>query len=149
MSTIVKDIRDALESEIAGLLPDHAIADNVFDVERNPYTTKTKLFGVRPLGKLRNFESPTKYVVVDHDFEVLFIDNYTNITHKDDPQQTIVLNQFEYETTITSAIECNKLGLGGQVMTAQLSSVDEPEFFEESNLSVLRVTYTIKYRSPL
>jgi len=146
---VARDIRDSLKSIIEAELPDYKEAKNVLDVERNPNVNLAKRYGVRSLGRSRNDDSITKHLTYDHDFEVLIIDLYKNLKKDDQKQQEIAMQQIDAMEALAKRIESKKVGLPGTVLNTEFFTEDEPEFFEDQNLSVLRATFTIKYRIPI
>ena len=89
MSTIVKDIKEAMESRLAIVLSTSKPLDYVIDIEKNNFTNDKDRFGINP-GAATPSVSITKAYTLAQKFEIVLVTDFVN-DHDDSKQDDKIL----------------------------------------------------------
>ena len=148
MATIVENIVDNSKSTAATVLgAGYKELRFVYAVEKNDIRSAEKAYSVRPLSAIPA-ESTVKAYTVDHQFELVLTDTIGR--SDDDTQRTDALMvMYDKIDEIFKAFINTKLSLPATVLWVSSPSISEPEFVLDNKLVILRMQYTVKYRSLL
>lgn len=145
-ATVISDIRDAMITRIAAVLPaEWRQARRWHDASLNDSRTGDRGYAVRVLSGSAA-ESITRNYTVDQTFEVIFI---RKITDRGDDQdfQDVIDDVYEQTNVVVKSIFLNRLGLttADGVLAIFNPSWSEPEVGEH-DLVIQRVQFTVKWR---
>ena len=146
MSSIVSDIRTALEGEIQTLLGAtwKPMVDK-FTIEKSNKANDQKRFGV-VVGNADFADGPLGFNTFDRVYQVILQDRY-NI--KNDTQRQAVIDDIEDQASeIIKNITSNKLGLPNTVLSIIPNPLNQPDLETES-LAIMRIDFNIKYREAI
>lgn len=148
MATIVQDIITQSKSIASTLLgASYKELRFVYTVERNDIRSAEKGYSVRPLSATPA-ESVTRVYTLDHGFEFILTDTIGR--SDDDSQRTDALNtMYDKADEYFKQIINTKINLPSVVLLVSSPSISEPEFVLDNKLVILRMQYTVKYRSAL
>lgn len=145
MSTIVEDIVEALQTQIEYVEPDLSRLDFVIDAQKQYQNLRSQAnrYGVFPLDATVD-QVVTNYYVVDHDFRVQLLREYAN-RGDDSNQRAVTYALYDDMDTIIRQVHQSRLACPDIIKNVLLSSISEPEFFEDSNVALLEAIFVIKY----
>jgi len=148
MSTIVKDIKDAIETTIGTTLGvTWSVLDHKFDLEKNNLKNSTKRFGVKVLDGPSSI-GILKHYTVNRTFQITFLTEYKGL-NKSDTNQQLALDILEDAIDDSLAALINeKVGLPTKVINVVLSLINEPDFTIE-NMTFINLDLIISYRRQL
>ncbi len=149
MSNLSAQIRSAFDSTIESTVTGIAKMKWINDVAKNEFRGKDNKYGVRSLDATAPDESIIRTLTLDHDYEVILTQGYKNIAPNDLNQMASVDTLHDRMDDIAKAVENTKLGLPSIVLLTTLAGIGEPEILEDEKVTILRATFTIKYRSNL
>ena len=149
MSTIVKDIVDAIKTIIAATLPaTYAELDYVVEPDKNNYKTNRFRYGVLPLSG-ESQGGIAKHVNVNQLFEIILTTSFINKSQSDNNQRSKTFDLYEKQWDITKALFTTKLGLPTRVLNVNNLSLSEPEYLDDDHVVVLRFSLSVLYRHTL
>ena len=119
----------------------------IYDVSKNNLRRAEKAYGVRPLSALPT-EGVTKVYTLDHDFEVILSDTFAR-GDSDSQRETALNTMYDKADEIFKALIATKINLAATVLHVFGPTLSEPEFFDDNKMVILRMQYTVKYRSTL
>lgn len=148
MATIVQDIVTNVNSIAATVLgASYHQLRFIFSVEKNDIRAGEKAYGCRPLAAIPA-ESVTRHYTLDHDFELILTDTIGR--SDDDTQRSDALNtMYDKADEIFKELVNTKVGLPLVVLLLTSPSLAEPEILNDQKLVVLRMNFTVRYRSAL
>jgi hypothetical protein len=148
MATIVQDIIDNSKSLALTILgPTYKELRFVYSVDKNDIRSAEKAYSVRPLDA-SEADSTVRVYTVDHRFELVLTDTIGR--SDDDSQRTDALNtMYDMVDEIFKEFINKKLNLAATVLNVFGPNISEPEFVLDNKLVILRMQYTVKYRSAL
>lgn len=145
----IRDIRDAMESEIAAELgASYKKLAYLNDVEKNSFRTNNDRYGVQALA-LGEGDSVTKFVTFTQSFEVVLTKGYHESNIDDTEQLERSLDNRENLLCIYKRLVNNRAGLPSIVLNIQNLQASEPEYLEDSKVAVQRATVDITFRFSL
>lgn len=149
MIDTMRDIRDAMESEIAAELgATYSKLAYVVDVSKNSFRTNNNRYGVRAL-VASEVPGVTKNVHITQSFEVVLSKGYLESKIDDTELITKSLDNRSNLLGIYKRFVNTKAGLPGTVLNVTNLQVDEPEILDEEKVVVQRATMDITYRFSL
>ena len=150
MANIVEQINDAIKSQVSTTLgASYSELDYVIDVAMNDFRNETKRYGVRPKFGADDFAGGIKgHYNANQEFEVILTHDYVNRDSDEDQRakQFILLDAVD---SILKDILLSKAGLPAIILNISAFIIEEPEFLDEDNLSVQRISFNVKYRQAL
>ena len=148
MATIVQNIIANAKSTAATVCgADYKELRFVYAVDKNDIRSAEKGYGIRPLPAVPA-ESITKHYTLDHQFELVLTDTIGR--SDDDSQRTDALNtMYDKADEFFKSIVNTKLNLAATILNISEPSISEPEFVLDNKLVILRMQFTVKYRSAL
>ena len=148
MSTVVKDIRDALLVRIQTVLPDYEPLDYVYDTTKNNFYNNAKKFGVA-IGSATNNPTTTKSITLLGVFTVVLTTDYmTNDNSDADLQDAILVLQDAISEVYLDVVN-TKIGIPDIVYDIQVETIATPLIFEEAKVVQLDMDLSIIYRQSL
>ncbi len=149
MSDIMRDIKEAMESEIqAELGSGYKELAYLEDVVKNSFRQSSERFGVRALGS-GQVPGVTKHTTFSQSFEVVLTKGFTETNIDDNVKVAKSFDNRENLLAIYKRLVNNKAGIPGSVMNVFNLFIDEPQFLEEDKVAVQRATMDITYRITL
>ena len=142
MSTIVKDIKEAMESRLAIVLSTSKPLDYVIDIEKNNFTNDKDRFGINP-GAATPSVSITKAYTLAQKFEIVLVTDFVN-DHDDSKQDDKILVLYDRMHEMFIDLFQSRIGLNGIVMNVNEPEIAEPEYLKST--AILRGTLTVTYR---
>jgi hypothetical protein len=119
----------------------------VFEVEKNNVRTARLGYGVRPLEA--NFTtSVNKTYALDHRFELVLSDTIAR-TDSNVQHLAAINTMYDKADEIFKDLVQTKVGLPTLVLNVFDPSLSEPELLDENKIVILRMQFTVKYRSSL
>lgn len=148
MATLVQDIVEAFESEIATELgATYSELIYKYDIEKNSFRTNDKRYGVIPLFA-ETVEGVLCHYTMDQTFQVVLTHGYVSGVDSSDKESKLFL-LYDKMSEITKMAYSKKLGLSSTVLNINPVSIDDPEFLEENKVVILRGNYVVRYRERL
>lgn len=144
MSTIVKDVYNALKTQVSTTLGvDWTELRYLLDVGQNTERDIQKGFGIVP-GSASAASSIIKAYTADHIFEIIL--TQTNIREQDDVQTITALLDDLYNKCddVLYSVLNQQLGIPDKIMTITFNGINDPEILE--SYIVLRFQVLVKYR---
>ena len=149
MSDVMRDIRDAMLSEIqAELTASYKQLAYTEDVQKNSLRTSSERFGVRALAS-SEVPGVTRFTTFTQSFEVVLTKAYTESKIDDTEQVEKAFDNRENLLSIYTRLVNNKGGLPLVVLNIFNLNVAEPEFLLVDKVAVQRATMDITYRLTL
>lgn len=149
MSDIIRDIKEAAESEIqAELGVSYKPLAYVEDVQKNSFRTSSERYGVRALGGTQ-VSGVTKYFTMTHNFEIVLSKAYNESAIDDSEQVSKAFDNRENLLAIYKRLVNNKCGIPSSVMNVFNLNILEPEYLVEDKVAIQRATLEITYRLTL
>jgi cobalamin-dependent methionine synthase I len=146
MSDIIRDIKEAMETEIQTELGvSYKSLAYVEDVTKNSFRTSSERFGVRAL-EASQVPGVTKYFTMTQAFEVVLLKGYIESALDDSEQVTKAFDNRENLLAIYKRLVNNKCGIPSAVMNVFNLTISEPEYLVEDKVAVQRATMDITYR---
>ena len=144
---VVKNIIDNSKTQAIAVLPStYKELRYIHSVENNDIRNATNGFAVRPLGA-STAESVLKTYTLDHEFELILTN--TDPRRLNDSQIEDALDDmYDQADDVFVKFVNSNLALPGIVLRVSDPTISEPELLNEEKLIVLRMQYTVKYRSP-
>ena len=148
MAAIVQNIITQSKVLAAGILgASYKELRFVYNVDKNDIRSAEKAYGVRPL-EASPVETVTRVYTVDQRFELILTDTIGR--SDDDTQRTDAMNvMYDKVDEIFKSLVNTKINLSSTVLNIVGPSISEPEFVLDNKLVILRMQYTVKYRSAL
>ena len=144
MSTIVRDVYDALNTQVSTTLgASWTELRFVFDVEQNDRNVAQKGYGIRPLDAISN-PSVLKTYTLDQGFEIILTRTNAVEINDSDRIDAILDDLYFNASEIFKATLNTQLGIPTKVFTVFEPSMAEPEILE--NYIVLRLGLVVKWR---
>jgi hypothetical protein len=148
MSTYVSQILTSTKSIISTELgSDYQALRYIYNVELNGLRGAYKAYGVRPLAASSN-ETICRNYTLDHQFEVILTDTFARADN-DSQIETSIGTMYNKADEIFKELVNQKIGLSSFVLNVFDPSISEPELLGDQKFVILRMQYTIKYRSAL
>jgi len=145
---IVEEILTKTKLVISGLLPDYSQLDYEFDVQKNSDRGNPKGFGVIPLACDFLEGRSIGFTTMAQIFQIILVDDYQN--YSNDSEQGQALNKlYEDMHLISQDMMAKKLLLPSpeyQVSLVNGLSFNEPEYFEDNKIVVLRANIRMQYK---
>lgn len=149
MSDVMRDIKEAMESEIqAELGVSYKPLAYIENVEQNSFRTSSERFGVRALTALQ-IPGVTKFYTFTQSFEIVLSKGYTESSIDDSELVSKSFDNRENLLSIYKRLINNKAGLPSVVLNVFNMSIAEPEILSEDKVVVQRATVDINYRLTL
>jgi hypothetical protein len=149
MSDVIRDIRDAMVSEIqAELGSTYKPLAYLEDVAKNSFRTSSERFGVRPLASSQ-VPGVTKYYQFIQSFEIVISKQYLESSIDDSEKVEKSLDNREIVLALFKRMINNKAGLPSMVLNVFDLAIAEPEYLEQDKVAVQRATMNIQYRLTL
>ena len=146
MADIVKRIRDEAEDIAEATLGSgYQKLRHVFNVEKNDLRNTRLGFRVRPLGAIPA-TTVTKTYTLDHDFELVLTD-YAARTDNDLQRIESLDVMYDKADEIFKDYINSKINLADIVLLVDSPTLLEPEFVNDNKVIVLRMQFTVKWRS--
>jgi len=146
MSSIVTDIRTALESQVSTILGVTWKANvNKFSPDKTNKATREKRFGVI-VGSADFADGPLGFNTFDRVYQVTLQDSYA--LEKDSARQTVLDDLEDQASEIIKVITNNKLGLPSVILNIIPSPIEQPDL-ETENLAIMRIDFNIMYREAI
>ena len=145
MSNLVEQIIEAAELEVKKETA-YSELKYVYDLEKNDDLKNSSRFGVRPL-EAPQVAGLNKVYTVDQVFNVVLVTAYKNKPQDDIDLRQSIKELYNKMDEVIKAFHLNKLGLNSIVLSINLSSINEPEIFEENKIVALSADFIIKYRN--
>lgn len=148
MATIVQDILTNVKSTASTVLGAlYKELRFVYSIEKNDLRSTEKAYSCRPLSA-SPAETITRHYTLDHQFELVLTDTIGRAD--DDTQRFDALHvMYDKADEIFKELVNTKLGLPATVLLVTSPSMSEPEFINDNKLVILRMQFTVKYRSAL
>ena len=142
MTSIVKDIKDAMLVRLAAVLTSSTQLDYTIDISKNNFNNDKDRFGINPKEAAPSV-SITKAYTLAHKFEIVLVTDFMN-DHDSSKQeaQTLVLYDRMHEMFID--LFQSRIGLNGIVLNVNEPDIAEPEYLKST--AILRGTLTVTYR---
>lgn len=119
----------------------------VYEVEKNNVRTAHLGYGLRPLAA--DFTtSVNRSYALDHRFE-LILTNSVARTDSNAQHLTALNTMYDQADEIFKDLVQTKVGLPTLVLNVFDPSLSEPELLDENKIVILRMQFTVKYRSSL
>jgi len=148
MATIVQNIITEAESLAATTLGGtYQRLEFIYDVGKNNVRNAALAYGVRPLAAIPA-ETINKVYTLDHDFELVLTDTIARAV-SDDERRTALNTMYDKADEIFKAMVNTKINLASTVLLVSSPSLSEPEFLDDHKFVILRMQFTVKYRSAL
>lgn len=148
MSAIVQNIITQAESLASTTLgATYQRLPFVYDVTKNDVRHATLAYAVRPLSAIPA-ETVTKVYTLDHEFELILTDTIARAV-SDDERRSALNTMYNKADEIFKALVNTKINLASTVLLVTSPSMSEPEFLYDHKFVVLRMQFTVKYRSAL
>lgn len=150
MGTIT-DISNSMESIIETALSAQKFIklDYRYLIDKNDNRQGQTAFAVRSMTGFRS-DGVLRSATIDQDFEIILTDTYEPNGDDDLSQHDTLLSLADNMVDIiVKELHLKKGGIPAQILLIDLVEIKEPEFLEESNLAILRATFTIKYRKQI
>jgi hypothetical protein len=148
MATIVQNILNNVKSTAATVLgATYKELRYVYAIEKNDLRSSEKAYSCRPLSA-SPAESIVRHYTLDHQFELVLTDT---VGRSDDDSQRfdILHTMYDKADEIFKELVNTKLSLSSTVLNVASPSMSEPEFINDNKLVILRMQFTVKYRSEL
>lgn len=146
MSTIVSDIRTALETQVATILgATWKPMVSKFNIEKSNKANDKLRYGV-VVGNADFAVGVLGMNTFDRTYQVILQDRYE--IKSDSTRQATIDNLHDQASEIMKTVTANRLGLLSTVLMITPSPVDEPDL-EIENLAIIRIEFIIKYREAL
>lgn len=148
MSTIVQDIltqTKALAATTFGAT--YQELRYVYDVAKNDIRSGRLAYGVRPLSAATS-AGVTRVYTMDHVFELVMTDTAAR-TDSDENAEDALNVMYSKADDLFKAMVNTKISLASTVLNVFNPSISEPEFIDDQKLIVLRMQFTVMYRSAL
>lgn len=147
MSTIVKQIAEAIESRILAKTSYREL-DYKLDITKNTFKGNKKRYGVIPKAG-STVEGVNKVYTMDHGFEMILTTSYVNASNNDADQIAKTFDLYDKADIIFKDVFLSKAGLPTIILNIVGIGLAEPEYIGEHHLIVLRSEFTVKYRNSL
>lgn len=149
MSTTVKDIVDAFESDISTNVLGSEWSELLykFDIEQNNFRSNDQRYAVIP-GFGQSFSGILKNYTVAHDFQCILVRSFIN-RDGDAALRTALYDIYDKFDDIYKRLLSYKLGIPSVVLHVESFTIEEPEILDENNVVAVRSTFTIQYRKQL
>ncbi len=118
-----------------------------FDIAKNKFAGGSKGYAVLP-GQIDQAEGVTRYLTADQDFEVTLTETFASSQVGDSSQRDTAATLFTRMEGLYTRMVSDKAGLPATVLLVSRLRVLAPQFLD-SNVAVLRATFSIKYRTAL
>jgi hypothetical protein len=149
MSDVMRNIKDALESEIqAELGVSYKPLAYVEDIAKNSFRTNTDRFGVRALSATQ-VPGVTKFYTFTQSYEIVLSQGYVNNAIDDSEQVDKAFDNRENLLAIYKRLINNKGGLPLVILNIFNMVIADPEFLVEDKVAVQRATVDITFRLTL
>lgn len=145
VSDIVTNIKAVAAAQLGG---NYKELIYFYDVSKNDERTGRLGYAVRPLNA-DTAPTVTRTYTLDHEFELILADTFARGGVGDAEKQTALLTMYDQADEIFKDMVNTHLSLPTTVLNVYSPRLSEPEFFEASKLVVLRMQFTVKYRSNL
>jgi hypothetical protein len=149
MSDVMRDIRDAMLSEIqAELGVSYKELAYLETIEQNNLRTNTDRFGVRALASSQ-VPGVTRFTTFTQSFEIVLTKGYAASAIDDSERVEKAYDNRENLLAIYTRLVNNKGGLPLVVLNIFSLNISEPEYLLEDKVVIQRATMDITYRLSL
>lgn len=145
MPSLVEEIITELSDQLEALLPAYTEAKYRYNLELNSGRHNTDRYTIRPRAA-GTVTGTNRTVTIDHDFEVVLMTNFTNVSDCDDNLNTQILHLYEGHETLYKAFFERNLDIARVIVVSEID-IDSPLIDNENSIVSLVATYKIKYRT--
>lgn len=146
MSDLVKQINDGLETTVATVVDsDYALLDYKYDTAKNNFRNNKKRYAVIPLAGT-SVNTITKVYSMIQQFEIIITNEYVN-RDDDTAQRDVMFDLYDQADEIFKEVYRRPNGLSAIVLNIQNININDPEFFDDSSVAVLRFQLGVTYRN--
>ncbi len=146
MATTTSDILTAAKALVVTTISATELPFAV-DISKNRFAGCANGFSLMP-GQIEQAESVTRYITADQDFDLALTETFATTQVGDGAQRAAATTLFTRMEAVYTQMMANKAGAPTTVLLVSRLRVRAPEFLD-SNVAVLRATFSIKYRTAL
>ena len=141
MSTIVKDITEAIEARLVIVLTTSKPLDYTINIGKNDFNNNENRFGVNPLEAVPGL-SITKAYTLAQNFEIVLTTGFIN-DHDEKKQRAVTFTLYERMHNMFADLFQSKLGLAGTVLNVNEPSLSDMEYLKSTAIlkGILIITY--------
>ena len=146
--TIVSEIVDAIKAELGVLMPEFSLLDYEFDISKNSGSDMAKKFGLIPTEAGFKEGSALGFTTMDHNFQLVLSTDYMN-KDCDKPQYDALKELYAEVHGVLKALQKKSVILptaSWRVLLVSGLGFENPEFFDDNGIVVLRTNFQIQYR---
>jgi len=148
MANTVEQILTQTKSIITNALgADYQELRYIYDIEKNNLREARLAYGVHPLDAA-SADTVTCYYTLDHSFEIILTDTFAR-GDSDAQRETALNTMYNKADEIFKDMVSRKVNLPTLVLNVFEPGLGNPEFLDDNKFIVLRMGYSIKYRSRL
>jgi hypothetical protein len=143
--SLVEEIRNAIETYLATLIPEFTKSQYVWDTTLNSDSKTKKYFSVRP--STASFVNGTcRTITVEQDFILEIGDSFRNKRDSDQDADEKIFQIYQAHETIYRALMRDNFGIA-RVQVVQNFSMTEPLVDNENKSVKIETTFSVKYRT--
>lgn len=142
VSSIITSIKSSLSNTLGSSWSEIDYSRNI---EKNNNKGIKKRYGVNPQDA-QEVDSQTRYITLDHNFEVILTDQYVNTPMSDSSEQTLTKDLLDKAFDCYKDFIATRLNNANVINISQYSS-EPPETNDESKYVIVRFTFTVRYRT--
>ena len=149
MANLVEQIKDAIDAEVrtqTGLTTTDRLR-KFFDIEQSDRRTIRNGYAVRPLAASTS-DGVIKNYTLSQEFEVILTKAIPRQADDDDAQEAMY-SMYDSADEILKAVLNSQLGIPTIILSATDPAISEFEILGDGQFAVLRIQFTVKYRTAL
>lgn len=146
---MIKTIKDKILERLGVKLSGFSKMSFSYSIEENKFNKNKKTYGVNS-GSFQTTEGASCLNTLDHKFDIVLTDTFLSgggSQLNDDLKAEKVVELQDKCLMIYKDLQVNKNVLGAGILIVNGLSVSTPEFLEEENIVVLRMSVNIKYKN--
>lgn len=144
MASNQTEILNAIETQLAILLPQHTRLSYSYDLQKNNSRNGSTAYGFGIGAGSPDNAGVIKSVTLDQDFFVVITESFVNRSCDTDENDSLKIVYNNIETVLTS-FSSSKLGISSIILLIEQPALDEPEKIGENTISV-KANFIIKHR---